>query len=80
MRTNIYLKKNLDAMIAGLAVNISDQNVLDGVRIMNSARERYLEQLYACAKTQCGSMDGFLKERLGIGKEEKRRLAELYLI
>ena len=46
---------------------------------MNTARESYLNRLYAEVDRHYGSMDAFLREGLGLGEEEKRELRENYL-
>lgn len=77
--TDRYLEKNLNRMIAHLAETVPDEKVLNGVRIMNTARESYLNRLYAEVDRHYGSMDAFLREGLGLGEEEKRELRENYL-
>lgn len=77
--TDRYLEKNLNRMITHLAETVPDEKVLNGVRIMNTARESYLNRLYAEVDRHYGSMDAFLREGLGLGEEEKRELRENYL-
>ena len=77
--TDRYLEKNLNRMIAHLAESVPDEKVLSGVRVMNTARESYLNRLYAEVEKHYGSMDAFLWEGLGIGPQEKQELRENYL-
>ena len=79
LHPNRYLEKNLNRMIAHLAETVPDEKVLNGVRIMNTARESYLNRLYAEVDRHYGFMDAFLREGLGLGEEEKRELRENYL-
>ena len=77
--TDRYLEKNLNRMIDHLAETVPDEKVLNGVRVMNTARESYLNRLYAEVEKHYGSMDAFLQEGLGIGAQEKQALRENYL-
>ena len=78
--TNRYLEQDLERMLGMLAAKIPDPKVLDGVRIMNTARESYLKRLLDTVTETYGSMDEFLKTQMGIGQEERRILRERYLM
>ncbi len=77
--TNRYLKEELDQMIARLAVQVPEPEILEGVRIMNSACESYLNRLLDTAEEHYGSMDGFLERELGLCGERRELLRRKYL-
>lgn len=77
--TNVYLKESLDRMIAKLAQKVPDERVLEGVRIMNSAQESYLERLMDEITARYGSMDRFMEKELGLTAEVKEQLRKKYL-
>ena len=79
MLTNEYLKKNLDAMMKSLKWKVPDKKVREGIRIMNSACESFLDGLYATVDRLYGSMDVFLEKGLGLGEKELEVLRNKYL-
>lgn len=77
--TNIYLKENLEEMLAFLSAKVSDPRVIEGVRIMNSACESYLNRLLLAVKEGYGSMDRFLEDKLGLDGGKRALLQKKYL-
>ena len=57
-------------MIAHLAETVPDEKVLNGVRIMNTARESYLNRLYAEVDRHYGSMDAFCGRDLALERKK----------
>jgi len=56
-----------------------DKAVLSFIRDLDAAEEDFINSAFAAAEEECGSLDSFLEERLGLTADKISRLKELYL-
>ena len=52
----------------------------ESLKYLFGADEEYILSFYREAEKECGNMDSFLRDRLGITKEDRTAMQELYLI
>ena len=77
--TNDCSKAVVDEIMAQLLIQTDDERVIESAHEMMMAREEYLQAFMTGMVMECGSMDAFIKERLGIDEETKARLQDMYL-
>ncbi len=77
--TNDCSKKVVDEIMAQILIQTDDERTINSAREMMLAREEYLQTFMTGMVLSCGSLDAFLKERLGFDEETKAYLRELYL-
>lgn len=56
-----------------------DEKVLESIFWLNTTHEEYLAATFDTMKAMCGSVDEYLKQKLGITEQRKQKLRQLYL-
>ena len=56
-----------------------DESLLESVYWLNTTHESYLEAMFESCIRQCGSVDRYLAEKLGITQNKISRLRSMYL-
>ena len=56
-----------------------DESLLESVYWLNNTHESYLEAMFESCIRQCGSVDRYLAEKLGITQNKISRLRSMYL-
>lgn len=56
-----------------------DEAVIESVYWLNTTSEEYLAAAFDAMRDLCGSVDGYIGQKLGITEERKQRLRRLYL-
>lgn len=77
--TNECSKTIVDMVMADILIRTDDEKVITSAREMMMAREEYIQAFVTGMVMQSGSIDAFLKERLGLGEETKAQLQDMYL-
>ena len=66
-------------VMADILIKTDDEKVIASAREMMMAREEYIQAFITGMVLQSGSIDAFLKERLGLDEETKAQLQDMYL-
>lgn len=77
--TNVCSKAIVDMVMADILIKTDDEKVIASAREMMMAREEYIQAFITGMVLQSGSIDAFLKERLGLDEETKAQLQDMYL-
>ena len=77
--TNDRLVPITEATIAEAVKVENDPALMDQIRMMDSVRPEFLGVAIQTAEQACGSLDAFLEERLGLTKEKREKLQEMFL-
>lgn len=77
--TNVRLRPLTEATIQQAREIIQDEMLFEQMRILDSAQEAFLNTVRDKAITLSGSLDDFLRDRLGLTAENRARLQTLYL-
>lgn len=78
MSTNTFLRD--DAPKKARELGITEPHILHKLRTVFGVSEAYILAVFDYMERTCGSAEGFLQERLGIGQEERELLRRKYLI
>lgn len=76
--TNVFLRK--DAPCKARELSITESDILDKLYTVFGVSEDYIKTVFRLMEQDCGSTDGFLHKRLGVGPEEREILRRKYLI
>ena len=85
LTANVYEKFNdfkltiSDVIARERMIKTDDEKVIASAREMMMAREEYIQAFITGMVLQSGSIDAFLKERLGLDEETKAQLQDMYL-
>lgn len=77
--TGIRCKEEIDAETEACRAFTSDETVLESVYWLNTTHKDYLLSAFESMEKLCGSVDNYLREKLGVSEEVKQRLRALYL-
>ena len=56
-----------------------DERVIESIFWLNTTHEEYLAAAFDTMREMCGSVDEYLKQKLGITEQKKQKLRQLYL-
>lgn len=76
--SNVYRKEANEATIAALKTQIQDENVVAAITVLLGVQKEFLQAALDEMKAKYGSIDNFLEKGLGITKEERAKLKEMY--
>lgn len=79
LATNKFMHSATQEILEFLAHLPVPSQIKEGIHIMNSADTRFLKAALDAIETECGSLDAYLHEVLGIDKEKKAELQAKYL-
>ena len=77
--TNVRLGPITEAMIQQARPFAEDERLLEQMRILDSAREEFLQAAVEKAVALSGSLEGFLRDELGLSDTKREKLREMYL-
>lgn len=81
LSTNVYLKDEVSQMVDAIAEKSGgmDEDAKKAMLAFFDARESYLLTLYSEAEKKYGSIEGFIRDGLGISDDERDQLRRRYL-
>lgn len=77
--TNQYVKKDIDKMVNSIKEEYDFPIIEDVVKALFGIKRIYLENVYDTIEKRYGSMESFLKEKIGIDKEKINALRNQFL-
>ncbi|MBR0479066.1 MAG: tyrosine-protein phosphatase [Solobacterium sp.] len=80
MMTNTTAIEDAGKFADAVYEQLHDQQIADHIRTAFIAKEEYLDTALRCIEDQCGTLDRYIEERLGISAEEKEAFRRRMLI
>ena len=80
MMTNATAIEDAEKSARRIYEQLHDQQIADHIRTAFIAKEEYLDTALRCIEDQCGTLDRYIEERLGITAEEKEAFRTRMLI
>jgi len=79
LATNNYMESRIDAYLGSVPAESLSPQLVESIRILNSADEAFLTTGFDALKKEYGSVDNYLKDALGVDKALKELLRKKYL-
>lgn len=79
MLTNEFVKASSDAAAAAAAKKGADETVQQSLRLLNGVDKPWADAIFNTIDSTYGSMDNFLKTKLGLTDEKLAKLQKMYL-
>ncbi|EAD5686751.1 tyrosine-protein phosphatase [Listeria innocua] len=79
MLSNKYRASENEKAIQAVAAKTDNKKVIDGMTAVMEVRESYINAAFDEIDAKYGSMDNFLKEKLGLTNDKKEQLKKAYL-
>ena len=79
MKTNLYVKEETDYLIGEARKAGADKETLKAIKVLLGVCREYMETVFATIEQYYGSMQNYLEEAMGLTKEKKVQLQEMYL-
>lgn len=83
MKVNEFAKKEIDLLMEELAAGKGKGNLgqeqADAVRLLFTVDEAYAASVFEVMERECGSVEAFLEQEMGLSAEKRERLKRLYL-
>ncbi|HKM34292.1 MAG TPA: HAD-IA family hydrolase [Lachnospiraceae bacterium] len=73
LKVNVFGKKQVDALLEQL------KESEEAARLLFSVDPSYAESVFSAMEEECGSIDMFLEQEMGLNKEKRDQLREMYL-
>ena len=77
--SNLYLRPQIEAVVSAVAELDDDPHMLEQVRIINGVKREFIENNFSLMKKMSGSIEGYLREYLGLTDGDFGQLYDLYL-
>ncbi|MBU5584022.1 tyrosine-protein phosphatase, partial [Enterococcus sp. S181_ASV_20] len=80
LATNRYLKKAVEEMYQKAEKAGVPADSLNGIEDMMKAKKEYLQTSFKLIKEQYGTMNNFIRDGIGVTKQEIKDLKKIYLL
>lgn len=83
LKVNEFAKKEIDLLMEFLTTGgesaVAVQEQADAVRLLFTVDEAYASSVFEVMEQECGSVENFLEQEMGLTAEKRARLKRLYL-